>query len=207
MGWTYSHVCGNIDRKKECDQIFAVGYMVKKSAMVGSVYYAAVTHTHNFVYDQPDDWRHYHLEPIPEAERETFGAVVVTDIYTDEQDVKWFGYKDMDETEGPGYYDCPAGILDLLSPTESVWANEWRQKCRERRETKNARANFLRKINSLEIGSRLQLVCPCKMSNGIGAGDLITLTVRTWNAAKVFYDGAYVWPVKFIPETAEIIAA
>ena len=207
MGWTYSAVYGDIDRKKECDQIYAEGYKVLKSAMVGTVYYAAVVKTARFVYEDENDWRRYHLEPIPEADRVTFGTVVLTDITTDKRGVKWFGYKDMDETMGPGYYDCPAGILDLLTPTKHRAANVWRDLCRNRRNAKNARNNFLRKIKTLEPGSRLQFVCPCKMTNGIEAGDLITLTVRTWNAGKVFHDGMYIWPVNYIPETAEIIAA
>jgi hypothetical protein len=33
---------------------------------------------------------------------------------------------------GPCDHDCPAAILDLLTPTDSDWANAWRQKCRAR---------------------------------------------------------------------------
>ena len=40
------------------------------------------------------------------------------------------GYKDMDETMGPCETECPERILDLLTPTDSQWANEWREKCR-----------------------------------------------------------------------------
>ncbi len=29
-----------------------------------------------------------------------------------------FSYNDMDESAGPSYYDCPKGILDMLTPTE-----------------------------------------------------------------------------------------
>lgn len=42
-----------------------------------------------------------------------------------------FGYKDMDEGMGPCESKCPARILDLLTPTDSEWANAWRQRCRE----------------------------------------------------------------------------
>lgn len=41
-----------------------------------------------------------------------------------------FGYKDMDETVGPCIDNCPEHILDLLTPTDQEWANEWRQRCR-----------------------------------------------------------------------------
>jgi hypothetical protein len=43
-----------------------------------------------------------------------------------------FGYKDMDESMGPCEAECPARILDLLTPTDSQWANEWRARCRAR---------------------------------------------------------------------------
>ncbi len=43
-----------------------------------------------------------------------------------------FGYKDMDETMGACETDCPVRILDLLTPTESESALEWRAECRRR---------------------------------------------------------------------------
>lgn len=45
-----------------------------------------------------------------------------------------WGYKDMDETMHPYYYDFPANWLDLLSPTDSENAKAWRQAVRERAE-------------------------------------------------------------------------
>jgi len=42
-----------------------------------------------------------------------------------------FGYKDMDETMLPYSFNCPAKILDLLTPTENEYALKWRAKCRE----------------------------------------------------------------------------
>lgn len=41
-----------------------------------------------------------------------------------------FGVKEMDETVGPVQSECPERILDLLTPTEFEWANEWRARCR-----------------------------------------------------------------------------
>lgn len=40
-----------------------------------------------------------------------------------------FGYKGMDESMGPEA-QCPARILDLLTPTDSTYALEWRERCR-----------------------------------------------------------------------------
>lgn len=42
------------------------------------------------------------------------------------------GYKDMAETAGPYYFDCPASILDLLGPPINDHAAQWRAKCRQR---------------------------------------------------------------------------
>lgn len=49
-----------------------------------------------------------------------------------------WGYKDMDETMHPYYYDFPASWLDMLSPTDSTSANEWRE-CVRKRAAKLAR--------------------------------------------------------------------
>lgn len=35
------------------------------------------------------------------------------------------------EDEGPHSYGCPKVILDMLTPTNSEWAKEWRTKCVE----------------------------------------------------------------------------
>jgi hypothetical protein len=36
----------------------------------------------------------------------------------------------MDETCGPYEKKCPLSILNLLTPTDNEWANEWRKQCR-----------------------------------------------------------------------------
>jgi len=43
-----------------------------------------------------------------------------------------FGYKDMDETMGPGAVRCPEKILNMLTPTKNENALAWRKECRER---------------------------------------------------------------------------
>lgn len=42
------------------------------------------------------------------------------------------GYKEMSESMGPLYYDAPKVLLDKLTPTESEYAIEWRQACRDK---------------------------------------------------------------------------
>ncbi len=45
-----------------------------------------------------------------------------------------FGWKAMEEQMGPVESECPAHILDLLTPTEHEYALAWRRRCRERAE-------------------------------------------------------------------------
>ncbi|MBO6031678.1 MAG: hypothetical protein J6Q22_09415 [Prevotella sp.] len=124
MGWTHCFdgrrkPDGTIDRKYECDRlltwcrkdengIVTSSGEVLKSAMVGSVYYAAVKN----------------------HKGEVFAAVFLTCGRTRWDNTAW-GYKDMDETMGPNESKCPASILALLTPTDSKWANEWRERCRQ----------------------------------------------------------------------------
>jgi hypothetical protein len=46
-----------------------------------------------------------------------------------------FEYKDMSDDEGPVASDCPAAILDLLTPTTNETSNEWRERCRLKQAT------------------------------------------------------------------------
>lgn len=123
MGWTGYHATnynrrGEIDRRAECDEQMSGEnergkWEVLKSTMRGSTYYAAIRRTDKET-----------------GERHVFGCVCLTSV--DMKDYFNFSYKDMDESMGPGCYDCPASILDLLSPTDNEYALTWRQKCREK---------------------------------------------------------------------------
>lgn len=48
----------------------------------------------------------------------------------------YFGVKTMGESSGPCEDHCPASILSLLSPTDSEYANNWRERCRKNIEAK-----------------------------------------------------------------------
>ena len=86
--------------------------------MRGSTYYAAIRRTDKET-----------------GESHVFGCVCLTSV--DMKDYFNFSYKDMEESMGPYNYDCPASILDLLSPTDNEYALNWRQKCREKKSSKN----------------------------------------------------------------------
>lgn len=57
------------------------------------------------------------------------------------------GYKDMDETMGPYYYDFPVSWLDMLSPCDSENALGWRKCVRERAE----------KLSRIKLGTTWKL--------------------------------------------------
>lgn len=126
MGWTYYQAAyyknnNKIDRLAECRAEFGKHpswATIVKDRIVNNVYYAAMKST-----DSNEIW----------------ALVVLTDTDGNE-----FGYKDMDETVGPAYYDCPIGILKLLSPTDNTYAKKWRKNCyaaieQKRKEQKLAR--------------------------------------------------------------------
>ena len=161
MGWTsycaetkYKNGRRYIDRKAECDHIFnsdmvtwdddhkKIGrYEVLKSAMVGSTYYAAIKQTK------------FATETEPELTR-VFGMVCLTSV--DMKEYFNFSYKDMDETMGPYKYDCPKGILDLLDPIDSEYANEWRKQCYENHAKKKNPSGF----SKLPVGTIIKLAMP-----------------------------------------------
>lgn len=124
MGWTSQkanfYKNGTVDRKAEMDSIFKeedsvnkkYHFKTLKSAIVGSTYYAAIEKTDNIT-----------------KEKEIFALICLTRV--EKNSYYNFSYKDMDETMGPFECNCPAGILNLLTPTDNKYANEWRDNCRK----------------------------------------------------------------------------
>lgn len=161
MGWTGYHAThyknGKIDRKAECDAYFMEGlnrghFNVLKSSMVGNTYYAAVSPLKKS--NGKNENGDYIYIDIPESERVVFGVVFLTSI--DTKDYYNFSYKDMDETCGPYKYDCPKGILDLLTPTENEYANAWRKQCYAKLEKKKDPNN----LGKLPVDTVIKIVMP-----------------------------------------------
>lgn len=109
MGWTG----GQLDARPTAHNLIAFDLgadfaaRVIATAKLGSVVYAAVR-----AHDDPSV---------------VFGLVLLTErrdgmVYT----------KPIDETMGPCEDMCPARILDLLTDTDSEYANQWRARCRAR---------------------------------------------------------------------------
>ena len=201
MGWTETSAIhrkanGQADVKAELDAIYTWADNIHKSKVLKSqivrgefhksVYYAAVERK-----EQP-----YHAAMRNDGTdgREVFCAVVLiedaTELGFD------FMYKDMDEFAGPIEQHCPSSILDLLTETNSEWANEWRGKCHENAEDKAFRA----KLSKLPLGSRIELTLDEELQFIFGdPGDTFTLVREQIGRTKrwmLYYPGGcgYVQP-------------
>lgn len=139
MGWTgtYNYIWsnnGNIDRKATLDNEFkgwenSNGAKTEniKSTMRGTTYYSAMKTTQ------------------ANGDFEIWALIVLTSVKNN-----MFYYKEMDETEIPYNYDCPASILNLLTETDNENANKWRNMCKEAKEAK--KNSWLKK---LPIGGKI----------------------------------------------------
>ncbi len=68
----------------------------------------------------------------PDGPGQTFAVICLVRWTPRARDGYIFAYKDLTETAGPCYYDCPAAILALLDPPINDYAARWREACRER---------------------------------------------------------------------------
>lgn len=164
MGWTYTtatHFNGNdVDRKESCDCLIndEKHLSVVKSSMVGKVYYGAVRD------DRTD---------------EVFAMVILTDVCR--ASYSWeFGYKDMDESMIPCYYDCPVSILNLLSPTKNENSNFWRKACRDTYESKHGKKAF----SNLKEGQWVRWTVPHNGFKNLDKGDKVLMVKTKVNGMK-----------------------
>lgn len=162
MGWTWYHASeytksGRVSPSREIRKAIKDGIGERQhvitDAFVKGVYYAAV---------------------LDECDGTVWCCICMTSTTT--TDYFNFGYKDMDEFMGPYNYDCPDRILDLLSPTDSEWANEWRRKCRENNRKGDG-------FKALPDGARAKWKCPPRMS-GLDEGRIYTIRKGKQNAWK-----------------------
>jgi hypothetical protein len=66
----------------------------------------------------------------PDKPCEVFAVVCLVRFNPRDAEGYVFGYKDMTEHMGQCEAECPAAILDLLTPTDAKFANAWRERCR-----------------------------------------------------------------------------
>lgn len=185
MGWTWYNAThyknGKPDRKAEMDEKFTWGepgyksVSVLKSTMRGSVYYAAVR---------------VFLEKT--GEETVFAAVCLTGI--DTKHYCNFGYKDMDETMGPGPSDCPKNILDLLTPTDSESANEWRERCRKKLERNKTKT-------PLPVGTVIEFLWKGEITRAVRRAPNFQFKWPWWYLPS---SGKYI-PAKYLPEEYQVV--
>jgi hypothetical protein len=88
---------------------------------------------------------------------EVFALIFLIKLFKPDNWGHNISYKDMDETMGPRCTRCPERILDLLTPTDSVYANDWRIACRERIAARKARLKIVEGFK-LKIGETVYIV-------------------------------------------------
>lgn len=112
MGWTYMN---NVPKDAKAFLDKEMGGNLLASAKVGREYYAAVK---------------------SRVTDEVFAVIAVLDSKDG------FGFKLMDETMGPYFYNCPDKILKLLTPTDNTFALKWREQVMKFRTMKTAAKNI-----------------------------------------------------------------
>lgn len=129
MGWTYAHKDSSLSMKEFFKQEF--GFATDRRA-VGLLDCAVVNLREAYLA----------FEDLDKAtgRREVFAMVCILDYKPN--DFYNLGYKDMEESEGPHYCNCPERILKLLTPTTNEYALKWRKKCWERIEKMKSMPKF-----------------------------------------------------------------
>jgi hypothetical protein len=131
MGWLYmKSLKGHSGPRQYLDAQFTYERpdlisKVLRSALVGMrVYYAAVEQVR-----------------VATGQREVWAVICLVRYNPRDPEGYIFGYKDMEESMGPYESDCPAPILDLLTPTDREYAVQWRARCRENTVARRTRAS------------------------------------------------------------------
>lgn len=94
----------------------------------------------------------YVIEQTQKATGEAERVICLSLIQFDRRD-RIYGHKDMTESCGPCYYDCPLGFLDMVPPSTSTFAEGWREKVREHHAAKGER----RRKGQVTVGKRYWL--------------------------------------------------
>ncbi len=134
MGWSATNT-KEVNKKKAVEKEILYGSKIVKSVMKGNIYYGAI------------------------KDGEEIFAVVIP-VKTTVKNYFNLTYRIIHESEGPIYHDCPESILNVLTPTDSEWANEWRKKCREYLKKKKQFENikFGQKVEITLNGEKMILI-------------------------------------------------
>lgn len=169
MGWTYTHKDRNVSPvefvKKNLFTYEEQANVLAASKVGGAVYVAYKVPPHKITerMRQHYDVKNDHL------------VIALIIAVRGAKDYYNFGYKDMDESSLPYYFDAPAKILNLLTPFNPKtdpdhyrYAKEWRDTCREKKVKVAAKPK-------LANGMHIKLVAPLDFGKW---GKLDEFTVR-----------------------------
>ena len=142
MGWTYHSLIATRSAMVEHLRTQLVGrYTVVRASTVGNHWWAVI------------------------ANRESGKRSIFLALMAGGRRDGW-GYKDMDESAGPCYYDCPLGFFDLAPPPESEHAAGWRDKVRAYHTAKRERPTPQPGLIVEYGGHRYTLDRPCGPRKG-----------------------------------------
>lgn len=194
MGWTFYdadvYTCGKRDNKKikaildkQCTWSWDGGCNKPlKSSLVGNTYYAAVE------------------QILSDGTRKVWAAV--TRISLDGEDGFRFGYKDMEESMNPFYYDCPIGILNLLTETDSEWANEWRENVRKYHEEQKEKRSK-QSLRKLPLGTVIEFTLE---GNYPATGTFRAKKILYYKYKRPVWAGSgWRFPTKVIPDNWKVV--
>ncbi len=92
------------------------------------------------------------------------------------------GYKSMDETMLPYYYNCPRRILEVLTSTTNASALEWRFRCYQRLEKQGGLA-------ALKPRVRFVTLDPVRFSDRTQCSQFEVVSRRGWLITARRFDG------------------
>ena len=165
MGWTYTHKHSSLSIKEFFKEEF--GFANDRRAV--RLLDCAVVNLRE---------AYLAFEDVDKAtdKREVFAIVCLLDYRPN--DHYNLGYKDMEESEGPCYYNCPERILKLLTPTTNEYAVKWREKCWERIKQRKARPKLCK-------GDVVEFSQPITFSSGVKLR-----TLRVLNPRRLIFEDA-----------------
>jgi hypothetical protein len=112
MGWDVTPVGKNITTKKFIEHYIKTSY--------DGVYEAVKIFEGKNNYGE----KAFYVAFKKLEDNSVFGVVFLTRRRNGSVAVKVIG-----ESSGPGQTEAPVSFLNLLSPTDSLWANQWRAEC------------------------------------------------------------------------------
>lgn len=145
MGWSFYHRDKGETHAEHFAKELDPKYTILASATKGFTFYAAVKNIETGAVD---------------------GLVILFRWST--REFFNFGTKWMDESVGPCESEAPAKVLDLLTPTTSEWANEWRERCRK---NLDRAAETKVKTATVKVGDVIRVKEPLNFTGGMKATD------------------------------------